>query len=59
MSVLQTCRYQGKRSLFDPPIPHCANSVLYVDYTGMPKLGGYDFALMIAFGLTRFTRLFP
>ena len=21
------------------PIPHCANSVLYVDYTEMPKLG--------------------
>ena len=25
------------------PIPHCANSVLYVDYTEMPKFGGYDF----------------
>ena len=24
------------------PIPHCANSVLYVDYTEMPKFGGYD-----------------
>ena len=23
-------------------IPHCANSVLYVDYTEMPKFGGYD-----------------
>ena len=23
------------------PIPHCANSVLYVDYTEMPKFGGY------------------
>ena len=22
------------------PIPHCANSVLYVDYTEMPKFGG-------------------
>ena len=24
------------------PIPHCANSVLYVDYTEMPKFGGSD-----------------
>ena len=41
------------------PIPHCANSVLYVDYTGMPKFGGYDFALVVTCGLTRFTRVFP
>ena len=41
------------------PIPHCANSVLYVDYTEMPKLGGYYFALVVTCGLTRFTRVFP
>ena len=41
------------------PIPHCANSVLYVDYTEMPKSGGYDFALVVTCGLTRFTRVFP
>ena len=41
------------------PIPHCSNSVLYVDYTEMPKFGGYDFALMVTCGLTRFTRVFP
>ena len=41
------------------PIPHCANSVLYVDYTGMPKFGRYDFALVVTCGLTRFTRVFP
>ena len=41
------------------PIPHCANSVLYVDYTEMPKFGGYDFALVITCGLTRFIRVFP
>ena len=41
------------------PIPHCANSVLYVDYTEMPKFGGYDFALVVPCGLTRFTRVFP
>ena len=29
------------------PIPHCANSVLYVEYTEMPKFGGYDFALVV------------
>ena len=38
------------------PIPHCANSVLYVDYTEMPKFGGYDFALVVTCRLTRFTR---
>ena len=41
------------------PIPHCANSVLYMDYTEMPKFGGYDFALVVTCGLTRFTRVFP
>ena len=41
------------------PIPHCANSVLYVDYTEMPKFGGYDSALVVTSGLTRFTRVFP
>ena len=39
-------------------IPHCANSVLHVDYTEMPKFGSYDFALVVACGLTRFTRVF-
>ena len=32
------------------PILHCANSVLYVDYTEMPKFGGYDFALVVTLG---------
>ena len=41
------------------PITHCANSVLYVDYTEMPKFGGYDFALVVTCGLTRFTPVFP
>ena len=41
------------------PIPHCANSVLYVDYTKEPKFGGYDFALVVTCGLTRFTRVLP
>ena len=40
-------------------ILHCGDSVLYVDYTEMPKLGGYDFALVVTCGLTRFTRVFP
>ena len=40
------------------PNPHCANSVLYVDYTEMPKVGGYEFALVVTCGLTRFTRVF-
>ena len=41
------------------PIPHCANSVLYSDYTEMPKFGGYDFARVVTCGLTRFTKVFP
>ena len=41
------------------PIPHCANSDLSVVYTEMPKFGGYDFALVLTCGLTRFTRVFP
>ena len=41
------------------PIPDCANSVLYVDYTEMPNFGGYDFALVVTCAMTRFTRLFP
>ena len=40
-------------------IPHFANSVLYVDYTEMPKFPGYDFALVVTCGLTRFTGVFP
>ena len=40
------------------PIPNCANSVLYVDYTEMPKFRGYDFTLVVTCGLTRFTRVF-
>ena len=41
------------------PIPHCANSVLYVAHTDMPKLGGYDCALVVTCGLTKSTRVFP
>ena len=41
------------------PIPHCASSVLYVDYTEMPKFRGYDFAPVVTCGLTRFTSVFP
>ena len=35
------------------PIPQCANSVLYVDYTEMSKFGNYDFALVVTCGSTR------
>ena len=41
------------------PIPHFANSVLYVDYTEMPKIGDYNFALVVTCGLTTFTREIP
>ena len=55
-----TARDIRDRGLYStPPIPHCANTVLYVDYTEMPKFGGYDFALVVTCGLTRFTRVFP
>ena len=43
-----------------PPIPCCANSLLYVDFIhGLPKFGGYDSSLVVTYGLTRFTRAFP
>ena len=41
------------------PIPHCASSDRYVDFTEMPKFGGYDFSLVLTCWLTRFTRVFP
>ena len=42
------------------PIPYCANSLLYADFIhGLPKFGGYDSCLVVACGLTRFTRAFP
>ena len=52
--------YIRDRGLYSTlPIPNYANSVLYVDYTEMPKFGGYDFTLVVTCGLTRFTRVFP
>ena len=65
--IVDKCPYQSckpgdlrDRGLYSTlPIPHCANSVLYVDYTEMPKFRGYDFALVVTCGLTRFTRVFP
>ena len=39
------------------PIPHCANTVLYVDY--MSKFRGYNFTLVVICGLTRFTQVLP
>ena len=59
VSVLQTWGYQGRGLYSTLPIPHCANSVLYVDYTEMPNFGGYFFALVVSCGLIRFTRVFP
>ena len=50
---------RGRGLYSTDPIPHCANSVLYVGYTEMPKFGGYDFALVVTCGLTRFTRVYP
>ena len=42
------------------PIPHCANSLLYVDFIhGLPRFGGYDSCLVVICGLSRFTRVFP
>ena len=41
------------------PIPKCANSALYVDYTEKPKFGNYEFPLVVTCGLTRFTTVFP
>ena len=41
------------------PFPSHTAPVLYVDYTGMPKFGGYDFALVVTCGLISFTRVLP
>ena len=40
-------------------ISHCAKRFLDVDYTDMPKFGGYHFGLVVTYSLTRFTRVFP
>ena len=43
-----------------PPIPYCTNSLLYVDFIhGLPRFGGYDTCLVVTYGLSRFTRVFP
>ena len=59
MYVLQAGDIRDRGLYSTLPIPHCANSVLYVDYTEMPKFRGYDFALVVTCGLTRFTGVFP
>ena len=42
------------------PIPYCANTILYVDFIhGLPRFGGYDSCLVVACGLSHFTRVFP
>ena len=50
-------KYRGLYSIL--PIAQCAKSVLYVQYTEMPKFGGYDFTLVVTGELTGFTRVFP
>ena len=59
------CRYckrgdirdRGTYSTF--PIPHYADIVLYVDHREMPNFWGYDLALVVTCGLTRFKKAFP
>ena len=49
-SLCRSCKAEDMRDrgLYSAlPIPHCANSVLYVDYEDMPDFGGYDFALVV------------
>ena len=42
------------------PIPYCNNSLHYVDFIhGLPRFGGYDSCLVVTYGLSRFTRVFP
>ena len=41
------------------PIPRRMNSVLYLDFTEMPKYSEHDFPLLVTCGLSRFTRVFP
>ena len=41
------------------PTPKMVNSMLYLDFTEMPKYGGHHFALLVTCGLSTFTRVFP
>ena len=42
------------------PIPYCTNSLLYVDFIhALPRFGGYDSCLVVTYGLSRYTRVFP
>ena len=38
------------------PVVWMVKSVLYLDFTEMPKYSGHDFALLVACGMSRFTR---
>ena len=40
------------------PVPKCANSVRYLEYTEMLKFGGYDFTVVVTCARTRFIRVF-
>ena len=46
--------------VYSHPIPYCANYLLYVDFIqSLPTFDCYDRCLVVACGLTRFTRAFP
>ena len=50
----------GDRGLYSSlPIRYCRNSVLYLDFVSQTKFGGYDNALVVTCGLSRFTLIFP
>ena len=41
-------------------IPYCTNSLLYVDFIhGPTRFGSYDSCLVVTYGLSGFTRVFP
>ena len=67
-SIVNSCGFHASKQgnsrdrglFYSLPIPHCTNSLLYVDCIhGLPKFGGYDSCLVVTCGLTRFTRAFP
>ena len=40
-------------------MPNQMNSILYVNFTELPRIAGHDFALLVTDGLSRYSRVFP
>ena len=45
--------------MWNLPIPHMVNSVVYLDFMHLLHYAGLDFALLVSCGLLRFVRVYP